>query len=214
MPGRDAIGAFYGVQRAQSILHLYGSREQHVQDVVRSKHHQAQAREVSLHFCFRTARWPSSCVPSLCYTTRVYPYRIALNLASRLNDHLSSGPCEVFIAAMKVIVDPVVSYYPDVVVTRDPPDGDPYVRTQPHLIIAVVSPSTERIDRHEKACAYRRVPSLQEYVLVLQDRMQVEVYRRQSGAEWKPCESQEAPCESDPDVACGVRQREDSTRQR
>ena len=33
--------------------------------------------------------------------------RIALNLASRLNDHLNGGPCEVFIADMKVIVDPV-----------------------------------------------------------------------------------------------------------
>ena len=64
-------------------------------------------------------------------------------------------------------------------VTCDPPGGDPYVRTQPHLLIEVVSPATERIDRHEKLLAYRRIPSLQEYVLVLQDRMQVEVYRRQ-----------------------------------
>jgi Uma2 family endonuclease len=110
--------------------------------------------------------------------------RIALNLASRLNDHLNGGPCEVFIADMKVIVDPVVYYYPDVVVTCDPLGGDPYVRTQPHLIIEVVSPSTERIDRHEKLFAYRRVSSVQEYVLVLQDRMQVEVYRRQSEDEW------------------------------
>jgi len=110
--------------------------------------------------------------------------RIALNLASRLNDHLNGGPCEVFIADMKVTVDPLVYYYPDVVVTCDPPRSDPYVRTQPHLIIEVVSPSTERIDRHEKLFAYRRVSSVQEYVLVLQDRMQVEVYRRQSEDEW------------------------------
>jgi Uma2 family endonuclease len=110
--------------------------------------------------------------------------RIALNLASRLDGYLNGGPCEVFIADMKVIVDPAVYYYPDVVVTCDPPGGDPYIRTQPHLIIEVVSPSTERIDRHEKSFAYRRVPSLQEYVLVLQDRMQAEVYRRQSGDEW------------------------------
>ena len=110
--------------------------------------------------------------------------RIALNLASRLNDHLNGGPCEVFIADMKVTVDPLVYYYPDVVVTCDPLGGDPYVRTQPHLIIEVVSPSTERIDRHEKLFAYRRVSSVQEYVLVLQDRMQVEVYRRQSEDEW------------------------------
>ena len=55
--------------------------------------------------------------------------RIALNLAARLNDHLNGGPCEVFIADMTVIVDPLVYYYPDVVVTCDPPGGDPYVRT-------------------------------------------------------------------------------------
>ena len=110
--------------------------------------------------------------------------RIALNLASRLNDHLNGGPYEVFIVDMKVIVDPLVYYYPDVVVACDPPGSDPYVRTQPHLIIEVVSPSTERIDRHEKLFAYRRVPSLLEYVLVLQDRMQVEVYRLQRDEEW------------------------------
>ena len=68
--------------------------------------------------------------------------------------------------------------------TCDPLDSDPYVRTQPRLIIEVVSPSTERTDRHEKFFAYRRVPSLQEYVLVLQDRIHVEVYRRQNNDEW------------------------------
>ena len=51
--------------------------------------------------------------------------RIALNLASRLNDLLNGGPGEVFIADMKIIVDPVMYYYPDVVVTCDPPGGDP-----------------------------------------------------------------------------------------
>ena len=110
--------------------------------------------------------------------------RIALNLASRLNDHLNGEPCEVFIADMKVIVDPLMYYYPDVVVACDPPGGDPCMRTQPQLIIEVVSPSTERIDRHEKLFAYRRVPSLLEYILVLQDRMQVEVYRLQRDEEW------------------------------
>ena len=110
--------------------------------------------------------------------------RIALNLASRLNAHLDDGPCEVFIADIKVMVDLAVYYYPDVVVTCDPPGGDPYVRTQPHLIIEVASPSTERIDRHEKLFVCQHVPTLQEYVLVLQERMQVEVYRRQREGEW------------------------------
>lgn len=80
----------------------------------------------------------------------------------------------------------MVYYYPDVVVTCDPPGGDAYYRTQPRLIIELVSPSIERIDRHEKMFAYKRVPNLQEYVLVLKDRMQIEVYRRQSDDSWEP----------------------------
>src|SRR5438477_13200123 len=55
--------------------------------------------------------------------------RIALNLASRLNDHLNGGPCEVFIADMKVSVDSVVYYYLYVVVTCYLPGSDPYVVT-------------------------------------------------------------------------------------
>jgi len=78
----------------------------------------------------------------------------------------------------------VIYYYPDVVVTCDPPGGDPYLRTQPRLIVEVLSPTTERIDRHEKLLAYRNVPSLQEYVLVSQDEMRIELHRRQDDGQW------------------------------
>jgi Uma2 family endonuclease len=110
--------------------------------------------------------------------------RIALNLSSRLNNRLGSGPCETFMSDMKVKVDPVLYYYPDVVVTFDPPGGDPYLRTQPRLIVEVLSPTTERIDRHEKLLAYRNVPRLQEYVLVSQDEMRIELHRRQDDGQW------------------------------
>jgi len=67
-------------------------------------------------------------------------------------------------------------YYPDVFVTcgQDNPCG--YVRTDPTVIIEVQGRSTSRTDRGEKRLAYRRLPSLREYVLVWQDRMQVEVH--------------------------------------
>ncbi len=104
--------------------------------------------------------------------------RIALNIASRLNNHMGDSPCEVFISDMKIKVAPEVFYYPDVVVTCDPAGGDAYFRAEPRLIVEVISPSTERIDRHEKMMAYKSVQSLQEYVLVSQDEMRVEVYRR------------------------------------
>lgn len=109
--------------------------------------------------------------------------RIALNIASRLNEHVGE-PCETFMSDMKIKVAPEVFYYPDVVVTCDAEGADAYFRAEPRLIVEVNSPSTERIDRHEKMATYKAVSSLQEYVLVSQDEMRAEIYRR-TGSEWK-----------------------------
>ncbi|HEY0323598.1 MAG TPA: Uma2 family endonuclease [Pyrinomonadaceae bacterium] len=110
--------------------------------------------------------------------------RIAGNIYARLSTHLVAGPCEPFISDMKIRVSADVFYYPDVVVTCDAPGGDAYFRSEPILIVEVISPSTERIDRHEKMVAYKSVPSLQEYVLVMQDEMRVGIYRRKD-KEWE-----------------------------
>ena len=104
--------------------------------------------------------------------------RIAGNIFARLNDKLDGAECEPFISDMKVRVAPDLVYYPDVVVTCDPPGGDPYVRTEPRLVVEVLSPSTERADRHEKLAAYKNCPSVREYALVSQERMLVELHRR------------------------------------
>lgn len=110
--------------------------------------------------------------------------RIALNIGGRLNDHLAADECEAFVSDMKVRVAPELFYYPDVVVTRDPPGGDPYFRTEPRLVVEVLSPTTERTDRHEKMGAYRACPSVEEYALVSQEGMMVELHRR-DGDEWR-----------------------------
>ncbi|MBV8856966.1 MAG: Uma2 family endonuclease [Acidobacteria bacterium] len=104
--------------------------------------------------------------------------RIAGNIFARLNNLLDGAECEPFISDMKVSVAPDLYYYPDVVVTCDPPGADPYVRTEPRLVVEVLSPSTERADRHEKLAAYKNCPSVLEYALVSQDRMLVELHRR------------------------------------
>jgi Uma2 family endonuclease len=104
--------------------------------------------------------------------------RIAGNIFARLNDRLDGDECEPFISDMKVSVAPDLYYYPNVVVTCGPPGGDPYVRTEPRLVVEVLSPSTERADRHEKLTAYKNCPSVREYALVSQDRMLIEVHRR------------------------------------
>ncbi len=110
--------------------------------------------------------------------------RLAGTLYNHLDDRLGDGPCEPFIADMKVWVSETVFYYPDVVVACDGPSADPYYRKQPRLIIEVSSPATERIDRSEKLLAYKRVKSLREYVIVSQDRIRIEVFRRGRGNRW------------------------------
>ena len=77
-----------------------------------------------------------------------------------------------------------IFYYPDVMVTCDPQDTEKYYKTAPCLIIEVLSPSTEDIDRREKRLNYQSLPSLQEHVLVYQTEMKVEVYRLNDEGYW------------------------------
>jgi len=80
-------------------------------------------------------------------------------------------------------------YYPDAFVTCDPRDkNDRYVKRYPKLIAEVLSPTTEKFDRNEKFEDYRQLESLEEYVLIAQDRMWVECRRRVkdgSGERWE-----------------------------
>lgn len=48
----------------------------------------------------------------------------------------------------------------------------------------MLSPSTRYFDQSEKFRLYRTIASLQDYVMVSQDRMSIELYRRQSGKHW------------------------------
>jgi Uma2 family endonuclease len=52
------------------------------------------------------------------------------------------------------------------------------------VVIEVLSKTTEAKDRGEKAEEYRSLPSLQEYLLIAQDRYHVEHYVRQSNQQW------------------------------
>jgi Uma2 family endonuclease len=111
--------------------------------------------------------------------------RISLNFSKLLDDALLNRACEVYIADVKVQVEPGQKYfYPDVVVTCDERDDDAQLIQFPCLIIEVLSPSTEAIDRGAKFARYRQFASLQEYVLVQVDRPKVEVFRRNDRSQW------------------------------
>lgn len=104
---------------------------------------------------------------------------IALNVAAEVRAQLLGGPCRVFISDMKVRVrEADTFYYPDVFVTCDAEDREPYYKERPRVVIEVLSPGTEAVDRREKLLIYRKLASLDEYVLVSQTRQRIEVYRR------------------------------------
>jgi len=108
---------------------------------------------------------------------------ISLNLAFALRTHLRGGRCKVNVADVKVrlqISEEDVFYYPDVMVACDPRDTDPYFKRFPQVLVEVLSPQTEQTDRREKFLSYIQIETLQEYLMVAQDRMEVTVFRRAS----------------------------------
>lgn len=112
--------------------------------------------------------------------------QIAQNLLLNLSPLLKGKPCKIYIGDIRVNFDlrnDEYYYYPDIVVTCDKRDTDKRFVHYPKLIIEVLSPSTERVDKREKFFAYTSVASLDEYVLVAQAVKEATVFRRASG--WK-----------------------------
>jgi len=68
--------------------------------------------------------------------------------------------------------------YPDLFVRRATERGAPFFKTDPTLVIEVLSPSTQEYDRGDKRLAYQSLLALKEYVLVAQDTPSVEIHRR------------------------------------
>lgn len=113
---------------------------------------------------------------------------IVVNVASALHAQFLGRPCKVYASDMRVKVSPTGLYtYPDVVaVCGEARLEDAHLDTllNPTVLIEVLSGSTEAYDRGEKAAHYRRLPSLAEYLLISQDKPQLEHYRRQSDNRW------------------------------
>lgn len=105
---------------------------------------------------------------------------IALNLATALKLFLKNTNCKVQMSDVKVVLSEQGPYfYPDIVVSCDPNDRQAKdgIRS-PKLIIEVLSPSTVGFDYGQKFRAYRRLASLQEYVLVDSESVNVDCYRK------------------------------------
>ena len=108
---------------------------------------------------------------------------ISGSLYVALYTRLRGGPCRVFLSDLRVQIGAGRRYtYPDLVGLcgeAQTIDGVMDTLTNPALIVEVLSTSTEAYDRGEKFTHYRTLESLQEYVLVAQDRVSVERFVRQ-----------------------------------
>lgn len=118
---------------------------------------------------------------------------IARNVANAIDIHFLSGPCFVRGPEMQVLIGIKPNgkehrVYPDASVSCDVADrrrGTILIRS-PRIVVEVLSPSTEKLDRGIKLKSYQAVSSIQEIVLIDQFTQASEAYRRDSedGATW------------------------------
>jgi Uma2 family endonuclease len=112
---------------------------------------------------------------------------IGLNLAAAIKTHLRGRGCLTLNSDCKIGISEAGPFvYPDVSVTCDARDRSAKQFSRyPCLIIEVLSPATEAYDRGGKFSLYRRLETLQEYVLVGSETKSVEVFRHNPEGIWQ-----------------------------
>jgi len=115
--------------------------------------------------------------------------RLVRNLTTILWHHLGPlGRYELYPSKLRVksgIDDEY--YYPDLVLTEGEEhylENAPDTLLNPLLLIEVLSESTAARDRGPKFEAYRSIGSLREYILVAQDKYQMEGFYQNDAGEW------------------------------
>ena len=109
-----------------------------------------------------------------------------MNMAFALRQHLSTSPCRTYMSDIRLHVAAANSYfYPNILVTCSAQDlASSLVKTEPRLIIEVLSPSTGAYDRGVKFSHYRSLPSPEEYALVDLDTRTTDIYRKGADGLW------------------------------
>ncbi len=114
---------------------------------------------------------------------------IQVNLIHQLRLALKGSPCRPYGTDQRIRIEAVNLFtYPDVVVICGEFEfaaDDPMAVTNPRVIFEILSPSTEAYDRGEKFELYQHLPSLQEYILVAQNRARVDRFTREPDGQWR-----------------------------
>lgn len=114
--------------------------------------------------------------------------RVVTNLSRELSTLLLARPCDVLSNEMKVRIQESRNFfYPDITILCNEPhfhDDRRDIILNPLLIIEVLSKSTEAFDRGAKFQAYQSLESLQEYLLIAQDKPVIEQFVKRSDGKW------------------------------
>ena len=114
--------------------------------------------------------------------------RITINISSALSSRLAGTPCEPFATDLRVKGRLTGAYvYPDAVVACAPlefEDSALDILLNPVVLMEVLSPSTESKDRGWKFAHYRRIETVQEYLLISQSKPFIEHYTRGQNDQW------------------------------
>ena len=111
---------------------------------------------------------------------------VAGNVYIALREHLRSTPCRVYAVDVRLHVRARDNYfYPDVMVTCSDADrASRLSKSDPVLIVEVLSKSTEAYDRGEKFANYRAIDALSEYVMIDINTRRVDLYRKGADGLW------------------------------
>ena len=119
---------------------------------------------------------------------------VCFNVAGRIFAQLLGTSCRGFSPNMKICVSETGRYYyPDLSIACGEPDfHDDFkdVLLNPTVVIEVLSPSTEIRDRTTKLFDYQSIASLQDYLLISQNKPLIEHYACQQEGQWL-CKSNE-----------------------
>jgi Uma2 family endonuclease len=113
--------------------------------------------------------------------------QINFRFAVVLDRQLAKTGCQVVPSSLRVQVHPTKFLIPDALVVCGKPDfTDEHndTITNPRVIVEVLSPSTADYDYGGKFNLYRRLSSLEEYVLISQHQALVETFRKTPHNEW------------------------------
>lgn len=109
------------------------------------------------------------------------PYHAAIiaNLTVAIGRFLVESSCWIYNSDVRLQLSETRYVHPDVTVSCDERDhGSEDVIQYPRLVIEVLSPSTEAIDKIKKLAYYQESPTIQEYVMVDSQSIHIEVYSR------------------------------------